>query len=94
MWIGKGFGAWNWRDHQQYRCHCNRNSQSPQRTLPCPCVGIKVNGRVRYRLLGGLVYVGTWSSDDIPGLPPFDQGAADDFGDLSEDERLEGEDAE
>ena len=52
----------------------------------------KVNGRMR--LLGELVYVGTWSSDDIPGVPPFDQGAADDFGDLSEDERLEGEDAE
>ena len=59
-----------------------------------PSEKVKLNGRVRYRLLGDVSDVGTWAPENIPGLDPFDQGSSDDFGDLSEDVDLLGEDEE
>ncbi len=58
-----------------------------------PTQRVKENGRVRYHLLGKLSDAGTWSAAHVPDLEPFDQGTGDDFGDLSEDVRLLGEEA-
>ncbi|MDP2622495.1 MAG: hypothetical protein Q8Q29_01705 [Actinomycetota bacterium] len=56
-----------------------------------PVDRLRLDGHIRYRLLGEIADAGVWSTDDVPGIAPFDQGAEDDFGDLSDDVRLLGD---
>lgn len=56
-----------------------------------PVDRLRLNGGIRYRLLGEIADAGRWSTDDVPGVARFDQGTEDDFGDLSDDVRLLGD---
>lgn len=59
-----------------------------------PTERVKVNGRTRYHLLGSISETALWSVADVPDIEPFDQGADDDFGDLSDEVRFDDETGE
>lgn len=54
---------------------------------------VKLNGRRRFQIRGPIESHGRWTYyPQADGTPAFDQGAGDDFGDISEDVRILGDD--